>query len=165
MSQNIAKMNCLEVISPNLHVDEDFIESHYEYQTTSVRRGTQGQLQVSIAPIIYLRLFYPFNQRCKILKIAPFIQDRKRLPGKATADDINQQSFSFPPLLLILDPGHFSSILLTQMNPLLTSWSSHLVLEDSLSKGNYWWHQKDCLFCCLLLPIKTWTARHEYGVS
>lgn len=40
-------MSPFEVISPNLRMDENFIEAKYEYQTTRVRRGVQGQLQVS----------------------------------------------------------------------------------------------------------------------
>ncbi|XP_017837695.1 inositol-3-phosphate synthase isoform X2 [Drosophila busckii] len=36
----------LEIISPKVHVDADFIETDYDYQTTQVKRTAAGQLQV-----------------------------------------------------------------------------------------------------------------------
>ncbi|KAM8712114.1 hypothetical protein ACLKA7_012610 [Drosophila subpalustris] len=40
------KNSTLEIISPKVHVDDDFIETDYEYQTSHVKRSAAGQLQV-----------------------------------------------------------------------------------------------------------------------
>ncbi|EDW00949.1 inositol-3-phosphate synthase [Drosophila grimshawi] len=40
------KNSTLEIISPKVHVDDDFIETDYEYQTSHVKRTAAGQLQV-----------------------------------------------------------------------------------------------------------------------
>ncbi|XP_017868142.1 PREDICTED: inositol-3-phosphate synthase [Drosophila arizonae] len=40
------KNSTLEIISPKVHVDDEFIETDYEYQTSHVKRTATGQLQV-----------------------------------------------------------------------------------------------------------------------
>lgn len=40
------KNSTLEIISPKVHVDDDFIETDYEYQTSHVKRSAAGKLQV-----------------------------------------------------------------------------------------------------------------------
>ncbi|KAH8418431.1 hypothetical protein KR222_010248 [Zaprionus bogoriensis] len=40
------KNSTLEIISPKVHVDDEFIETDYEYHTSHVRRTAAGQLQV-----------------------------------------------------------------------------------------------------------------------
>ncbi|KAH8299754.1 hypothetical protein KR044_005475 [Drosophila immigrans] len=40
------KNSTLEIISPKVHVDDEFIETDYEYQTSHVKRSAAGQIQV-----------------------------------------------------------------------------------------------------------------------
>lgn len=49
------KKSTLEIISPKVHVDDEFIVTDYEYHTSHVKRCASGQLQVSYyLPLAYL---------------------------------------------------------------------------------------------------------------
>lgn len=47
MNMKPTKNSTLEIISPKVHVDDEFIVTDYEYHTSHVKRTASGQLQVS----------------------------------------------------------------------------------------------------------------------
>lgn len=47
----------LEVISPKVQINENYIETDYEYQTSHVKRSANGKIQVSELPDEKVGLF------------------------------------------------------------------------------------------------------------
>lgn len=47
-ANNSAKNTTLEIVSPNVQISENYIETDYTYQTSNVKRLANGKIQVSL---------------------------------------------------------------------------------------------------------------------